>query len=70
MGRRLAIDDLYDLRIPAQVAISPDGGRVVYALRSVDRDADADRWALWLVDGGQTRPRQLTRGRADTAPAW
>jgi dipeptidyl aminopeptidase/acylaminoacyl peptidase len=71
MGRRLAIDDLYDLRIPAQVAISPDGGRVVYTLRSVDRDADADRWALWLVDCGDTRPpRQLTRGHADTAPAW
>src|SRR5919198_5949744 len=70
MSRRLAIDDLYDLRIPTQVAISPDGGQVVYALRSVDREGDADRSALWLVsiDGGE--PAQLTRGGADSAPAW
>ena len=70
MGRRLAIDDIYDLRTPVQVAISPDGGQVVYVLRSVDREADADRRALWLVSSDGGEPVQLTRGTADTAPAW
>jgi dipeptidyl aminopeptidase/acylaminoacyl peptidase/CubicO group peptidase (beta-lactamase class C family) len=70
MGRRLAIEDTYDLRLPTQVAISPDGGRVVFALRSVDRDADADQSALWLVDSHGGAPVQLTRGTADSEPAW
>jgi dipeptidyl aminopeptidase/acylaminoacyl peptidase len=70
MGRRFTIDDADDLRIPTEVSVSPDGTMVAYVLRSVDREADADRRALWLVpsDGGE--PVQLTRGTDDTAPAW
>jgi hypothetical protein len=59
MARRLAIQDIDDLRIPTQVAISPDGARVAYVLRTVDRDADADRWALWLAGSGGGAPAPL-----------
>jgi hypothetical protein len=34
VGRRLTIEDTYDLRIPTQVAVSPDGGEVAYVLRA------------------------------------
>ena len=36
MTRRLRIDDLTDLAVPSQPALSPDGGRVVYVLRTLD----------------------------------
>ncbi len=70
MVRRLGIDDLASLAVPEQPAISPDGADIAYVLRRVDDRIDRDVRALWLVsaDGGAARP--LTRGDADTAPAW
>jgi dipeptidyl aminopeptidase/acylaminoacyl peptidase/CubicO group peptidase (beta-lactamase class C family) len=69
-ARRPRVEDGYALEIPASPAISPDGGRVVYVLRTSDRDADQDRRALWQVSADGGEPQQLTRGPADTAPAW
>ena len=55
-------DDLYRLRIPIGVRLSPDGRSVVTALKTVAPGFDGYRHALWLVptDGGE--PRQLTIG--------
>ena len=36
MTRRMKIDDLTDLAVPSQPALSPDGDRVVYVLRTLD----------------------------------
>jgi dipeptidyl aminopeptidase/acylaminoacyl peptidase/CubicO group peptidase (beta-lactamase class C family) len=68
--RRLRLDDLYSIAVPGDPAISPDGTRVVYSLYTADEASDSRRQALWSVgcDGGE--PAQLTRGTADTAPAW
>ncbi|MCR6489155.1 serine hydrolase [Amycolatopsis sp. OK19-0408] len=70
MTRRLGTDDLAAFEFPEHPAISPDGARIVYALRTTDRDADEDRRSLWQVatDGGESR--RLTRGKADAAPAF
>lgn len=70
MTRRTRIEDLYDMAHPAQPAISPDGRRIVYTLRTADREVDRNVTALWRVDtvGGQAR--QLTQGTADSSPAW
>ncbi|HEU5416140.1 MAG TPA: serine hydrolase [Streptosporangiaceae bacterium] len=68
--RRARLDDLYALQVPAEPALAPDGSRVIYVLRTTDREADADRRVLWEVSTGGGAPRQLTRGTADTAPAW
>ncbi|MEV0094454.1 serine hydrolase [Streptomyces sp. NPDC050738] len=70
MTRRLGIDDLYAIELPEQPALSPDGTRIVYVLRTADREHDRDDRALWTVrtDGGTAR--RLTRGPADAAPAW
>jgi dipeptidyl aminopeptidase/acylaminoacyl peptidase/CubicO group peptidase (beta-lactamase class C family) len=68
--RRQEIDDLYRVAVPEQPTISPDGTRIVYVLRTTDREADRDNRALWQVPVSGTQPRQLTRGTADTAPAW
>ncbi|WP_327358229.1 serine hydrolase [Streptomyces sp. NBC_01304] len=68
--RRLGIDDLYALDLPEQPSLSPDGTRIVYVLRSADREDDRDHCALWTVPTGGGAARPLTRGTADTAPAW
>ena len=55
-------DDLYRLRIPIGLRLSPDGRNVVTALKIVAPGFDGYRHALWLVptDGGDAR--QLTIG--------
>jgi Tol biopolymer transport system component len=56
--------------VPEQPALSPDGSQVVYVLRTSDTAADAAVRALWRIGAGQGEPVQLTRGNADTSPAW
>ncbi|WP_353114529.1 serine hydrolase [Microbacterium sp.] len=69
MPGRPTLDDLLTIPTPEQPALSPDGTRIVYALKTVDRAADEDVRTLWqIVDEGA--PAQLTRGSADSAPAW
>ncbi|MET1072738.1 MAG: serine hydrolase, partial [Umezawaea sp.] len=70
MTRRQRIDDLTAFAVPEQPALSPDGERIVYALRTVDAGADRTVRALWTVGARTGAPRQLTRGRSDSAPAW
>ncbi|WP_327576262.1 MULTISPECIES: serine hydrolase [unclassified Streptomyces] len=70
MTRRLGIDDLYELTVPEQPSVSPDGSRIVYVLRAADRDGDRDVRALWQVAAAGGEAQQLTQGKADTAPTW
>ncbi|WP_329060068.1 serine hydrolase [Amycolatopsis sp. NBC_01480] len=70
MTRRLGIEDLYDLAVPSQPALSPDGSRIVYVLRTADREGDRNTDTLWEVGSRSGEARQLTRGTADAAPAW
>ncbi|MFD4637723.1 serine hydrolase [Lentzea sp. NPDC058436] len=62
------IEDLYGHALPEQPALSPDGSEVVYVLRTTDRENDRDERALWRLVNGTAK--QLTRGKADTSPAW
>jgi dipeptidyl aminopeptidase/acylaminoacyl peptidase/CubicO group peptidase (beta-lactamase class C family) len=68
-ARRLVLDDLFRIRLPAEPAISPDGERVAYVLRSIDREADRNLSAIWLAAPGRD-PHPLTGGTQDSAPAW
>ncbi len=68
MTRTLGIEDLADLTIPSQPALSPDGKRLVYVVRTQDVKADKPVNALWMVEDG--KPRQLTHGTSDSSPAW
>ena len=70
MTRRQRIDDLTTLAVPEQPALSPDGSQIVYVLRTSDVDADRSVRSLWRVGARAGAPQQLTRGQADTAPAW
>jgi len=68
--RTIRIDDLAAVAVPQQPALSPDGSRCVYVLKTVDLDEDRTRRTLWEVATGGGEPRRLTRGQADTSPAW
>ncbi|MFF2502557.1 serine hydrolase [Streptomyces sp. NPDC058067] len=70
MTRRLGLDDLYAIAVPSQPALSPDGNRIVYVLRTADRDEDRNVHTLWEVGATTGEARQLTRGTADMAPGW
>ena len=80
MTRRQRIEDLSTFALPGQPTLSPDGTEVVYVLTTVDADADKNLRSLWRATAAaatgehETRagrgPRQLTRGKADFAPAW
>ncbi|PRY44698.1 serine hydrolase [Umezawaea tangerina] len=70
MTRRMRVEDLTDLVVPSQPALSPDGSRIAYALRTPDVEGDRYTDELWLVGTDGDAPRRLTSGPADAAPAW
>ena len=44
------VQDLVRLARVSEPAVSPDGKRVAYALRTTDMDANKGRSAIWLLD--------------------
>lgn len=70
MTRRMRIDDLTEIAVPGQPALSPDGSRLAYVLRTLDAAADRTVHRLWWVGTAGGEPRPLTRGGDDSAPAW
>src|SRR5713101_3667234 len=68
----MTAEDLYDFRFLADAQISPDGSRVAYVVRTIDREANTYRSAIWIVpfDGSATGTR-LTYGTGqDALPRW
>jgi acylaminoacyl-peptidase len=65
-------EDLYDLRVPLEVALSPDGARVAFTVKAPNPRRDGYRTALWIVPAdASAQARQLTLGiNNDTAPRW
>jgi dipeptidyl aminopeptidase/acylaminoacyl peptidase len=64
-------DDLVDMQRISSVEVSPDGKRVVYALRTTDLEANRGRTDLWLVGIDGSDSRQLTTDPGnDSDPAW
>ncbi len=65
-------EDVYALTGVADPRLSPDGSRVAYVVSSVDRDRNAYRSAIWVVElDGSAEPRQFTSGgRSDRDPRW
>lgn len=70
MTRPMRIDDVTEIAVPSQPALSPDGSRLVHVVRTLDPVRDRVVHQLWwgTTHGGDPRP--LTRGTDDTSPAW
>ncbi|MDF2506923.1 MAG: beta-lactamase/prolyl oligopeptidase [Microbacterium sp.] len=67
---RVTVDDLLAVRTPEQPALSPDGARIAFVLRTTDRDGDRDTRALWQVPTSGGEPAPLTHATADSTPVW
>jgi dipeptidyl aminopeptidase/acylaminoacyl peptidase len=72
MPRAPRPEDLYDLRIPVDVRLSPDGRWVALSVKSVAPGKDGYRTSLWVAPADGAAPaRQLTIGsKSDAAPRW
>ena len=65
------IDEIISLHSARSPVISPDGTRIVYAVRETNWEKDAYETELWLVDvdSGSARPLTNAQGSSDSA-AW
>lgn len=63
--------DVFDLQWVEDPQISPDGERVVYVRRSMDRMADRRISRLWIVNSDGSGHRKLTdRDVNESSPRW
>jgi dipeptidyl aminopeptidase/acylaminoacyl peptidase len=62
-----AVEKYLDYETVADPQISPDGRRIVYTRRWVDRMADRWETALWMVEADGSRNRFLAKG---SNPVW
>jgi dipeptidyl aminopeptidase/acylaminoacyl peptidase len=69
--RPFDLDDVARLRGVSEPAISPDGGRVAYAVQTTDLKEDKHESHIWMTswDGKET-VRLTTSKSSDTSPRW
>lgn len=70
MTGELHVKDLYDVEVPSECRLSPDGTKAVYTLRTVNAEHDRDEYALWLLDVESGTSRRLTTGPSDRSAVW
>ncbi len=69
--RPVTPEDLFQLQFVDSVALSPDGTRVVYQVRSIEPEKDCYESHLWLVPMQGGDPRRLTFGEhRNGSAAW
>jgi dipeptidyl aminopeptidase/acylaminoacyl peptidase len=72
MPRAPRPEDLYDLRVPTDPRLSPDGRWVAFVVKASAPNKDGYRSAIWVAPTDGSAPaRQLTVGsKNDAAPRW
>jgi acylaminoacyl-peptidase len=70
-AHRLTAMDEFQLQIPTDPQISPDGKKIVYVRRFADPMTDKRYSNLWIINTDGTDHRPLTTGnRSDAFPRW
>lgn len=65
------LEDLYDLTLVTDLAVSPDGTRVAFVAEEFDRVEDDRRSSLFVAPtDGSREPHRLSRASDASAPAW
>jgi len=69
--RPFTAEDLWSVRRPGALDLSPDGARLVFAVREFDLAKNNSTARLWLLDaaGGEARPLTAA-GAGDGEPRW
>jgi dipeptidyl aminopeptidase/acylaminoacyl peptidase len=66
-----ALEDLFRVAALGDPQLSPDGGRVVYTVRTAELERNRTTTNLWMVPAAGGEAVQLTRSvRNDTRPRW
>ncbi len=65
-------EDLYQLRVPTTIDLSPDGRHVAFSVKTVAPGKDGYRSSLWVAPAdGSSEARQITVGStSDSTPRW
>ncbi len=70
-SHKLTVMDEFQLQLPTDPQISPDGKRIVYVRRFNDPMTDKRYSNLWIINTDGTDHRPLTTGnRGDASPRW
>ena len=63
--------DVFDLEVPSDVQLSPDGSQIVYVRAGMDVMTDTYFSNLWVVDADGGNHRPITTGHhMNTTPRW
>jgi dipeptidyl aminopeptidase/acylaminoacyl peptidase len=69
--RPIRLDDLFKLRAISSMSMSPDGGRIVFAMKRSDAKNNRNLSSLYVVETKGGRLRRLTHGDfVDVNPRW
>src|SRR5438093_8867495 len=68
----MTAEDLYDFRFLADAQISPDGVRIAYVVRTIDREKNTYRSSIWSIpfDGSAPGTRLTAGPGQDALPRW
>lgn len=71
MSRAVQVEDVFRLILPGSPVLSPDGTRVAFVVKRVDKAENRYVSHLHVMPAHGGKPRQLTHGLvSDGAPAW
>src|SRR5436189_5750937 len=70
-SHELSAMDEFQIQLPTDPQISPDGKRIVYVRRFADASTDKRYSNLWIINSDGSDHRPLTTGnRSDSSPRW
>ena len=70
-SHKLTAMDVFQIQLPTDPQIAPDGKRIVYVRRFADPMTDKRYSNLWIINSDGTDHRPLTTGnRSDSSPHW
>lgn len=70
-ANKLGVMDEFQIQLPTDPQISPDGKKIVYVRRFADPMTDRRYSNLWMINADGTDQRPLTTGdHSDASPRW
>lgn len=68
--RSVTIDDLFQLRVPSDVHLTPDGRIVAFVVSRADEATNQNQTSIWVGSVDGTRERLFDGETRDSSPRW